>query len=167
MNETFDREARLFNTPLEIGLRSLFILGHFYPKELSLESLIYLDYFAIHSGDLREGQKSLHPKYPFRSSELVVKREILQKGLSLLISKELVVVQLRNEGIFYIITDIGKHVLTLFESKYSTSLSNMSLWLKERFSVSTESQLADIVSANIEKWGGEFSNESKFRGKHS
>jgi ABC-3C biological conflict system middle component len=166
MNKTFDRETRLFNTPLEIGLRALFILGHFFPKALSIETIIYLDYFAIHSGDLKQGPKSLHPKYPFRSSELVVKREILQKGLSLLVSKELIQVQLRNEGIFYIITDIGKHVQTLFDSKYSTQLASMSKWLNERFGTSTESELADIVSANIEKWGGEFSNESKFRGNH-
>lgn len=166
MSQAFDRETRLFNTPLEIGLRALFILAQFFPKALSIESLIYLDYFAIHSGDIKQGPKSLHPKYPFRSSELVVKREILQKGLALLVSKELIKVQLHSDGIFYVITDIGKHVQTLFDSKYSAHLAEMSKWLNDRFAASSESELANIVSANIEKWGGEFSNESKFRGNH-
>lgn len=164
MNQITDRNTKLFNTPLELGLRTLFIMTRFYPENLSIESIIYLDYFAIHSSDIKEGPKSLHPKYPFRSSELVVKREILQKSMAFLVSKELVEIKLTNEGIYYASTDIGRHLISLFESNYSKQLVSVCDWLYERFSNLTEEDMAQIVSINIEKWGGEFSNESKFRG---
>lgn len=39
-----------FNNPLEVGLRLLCILNEAYPKKISLQSLIYVDYIIIHSG---------------------------------------------------------------------------------------------------------------------
>jgi len=164
MNPIAERNTRLFNTPLELSLRTLFILSRFHPRELSLESIIYLDYFAIHSGDIKQGPRSLHPKYPFRSSELVVKREILQKSITLLLSRELLEVKFTSKGIYYASTSIGVHFISHFESKYSKELDAVCHWLYEAFNNLTEEDMAQIVNVNMEKWGGEFSNESKFRG---
>jgi len=163
MNLELERNTRLFNTPLEISLRTLFILTKFFPKDLELETLIYLDYFAVHSNDLRGGPQSLHPKYPFRSSEIVVKRDILQKGLIYLISKELVEIKLADEGIKYAATNIGRNIISLFDSRYAKGLSLICNWLFERFYDLSENDLKKIVDTNIEKWGGEFSNEARFR----
>ena|ERR1051326_5516665 len=163
MNLLVERNTKVFNTPLEIGLRTLFILCKFSPATLSLESLVYLDYFTIHSGDIKSGPKSLHPKYPFRSSEIIIKREILQKGLTFLLSKELIEVKLSNEGIKYSATKIGVHVESLFDSNYSKNLRTICDWVYNHFSSFTDKNLKDLADLNIEKWGGEFSNESKFR----
>jgi hypothetical protein len=158
-----ERNVQLFNSPVEIGLRTLFLLNNFYPKGLSVDKLIYLDYFLIHSGDISKDRKSLHPKYPFRSTEIVVKRELLTRALRLLTSKELVLVRFPEAGIEYLISEIGRKALDYFESDYAQELSQISNWLFAKYSGYTELQLQDIINANIQKWGSEFSNESKFR----
>lgn len=159
-----DRNFKLFNSPIEIGLRTLFILFQFKPEALSIDKLICFDYFLIHAGDVSKEQVSIHPKYPFRSTEIIVKREILMMAVKLLVSKELVTVKFSNQGILYEITSIGCRSLDYFESSYADELRKVSEWLYDRYSNFSEEQLFDVIHANIQKWGNEFSNESKFRG---
>lgn len=160
---TEDRNSKIFNTPIELSLRCLFILSKFKEGNISVDKLIYFDYFLIHSSDVIKKSKSIHPKYPFRSTEIIIKREILNKALSLLISKELIKVVL-SEGINYTITEIGIQVLKYFESSYSLRLNQLSQLIYDTFKDYAEQQLAELVNANLQKWGSEFSKESKFRG---
>ncbi len=165
MNGYEERDSSLFNTPLEISLRCMFLLSKFHSEKLSIDKLIYLDYFIVHSSDVIKKSKSLHPKYPFRSTEIVVKREVLNKALILLISKELIKVGFSDIGIDYQISDIGMKVLQYFESPYAKLIKEMSELVYNNFKDYTEQQLLDVINSNIEKWGSEFTNESKFRGK--
>jgi hypothetical protein len=158
-----ERNVRLFNSPVELGLRCLFVLSKFQDEMLSIDKLIYLDYFLIHAGDVSKDQKSIHPKYPFRSTEIVVKREILANALKLLISKELVRISFTSNGIQYSLTEIGKKALEYFESNYEKRISEVSDWLYETYKNFSENQLSELINNNIQKWGGEFSNEAKFR----
>ena len=159
-----ERNIKLFNTPVEVGLRCLFLLYQFEPVSLSIDKLIYLDYFLIHSGDVSKEQKSIHPKYPFRSSEIVVKRELLMNALKLLISKELANIKFCSSGIEYQITYIGCKALDYFESSYAEEIKKVSKWIHQTYKDHTEEQLSELINANIQKWGSEFTNESKFRG---
>jgi len=158
-----ERNVRLFNSPVELGLRCLFVLSRFQNELLSIDKLIYLDYFLIHAGDVSKEQKSIHPKYPFRSTEIVVKREILANALKLLVSKELVKVSFTSNGIQYSVTDIGKGALGYFESDYAKRILEVSDWLYQTYKDFSEEQLSELINTNIQKWGGEFSNEAKFR----
>ena len=157
------RNVKLFNTPVEIGLRCLFLLNVFQQAALSTDKLIYFDYFLIHAGDISKAQKSIHPKYPFRSAEIVVKRELLMNALRLLTSKELAKVVFTQSGIQFEITDIGRKAIEYFESDYSSQIKFVSGWIFETYKDYTENQLSDVVNINIQKWGSEFTNESKFR----
>jgi hypothetical protein len=163
MNLQVERNTKVFNTPIEIGLRLLFILNRFAPQALTVEMLIYLDYFLIHSGDIKNGPSSLHPKYPFRSAEIIIKRELVQKGLYYLQSKQLVEIEFSEKGLFYRASNLGSQVLTLFESGYSTRLQEMSRWLYQEFANTEEEKLKTMIEVNLQKWGGEFVNEAKFR----
>jgi hypothetical protein len=158
-----DRNVRLFNSPIEIGLRCLFLLYQFRNDHLSIDKLIYLDYFLIHAGDVSKEQKSIHPKYPFRSTEIVVKREILSSALKLLISKELININFADTGIQYEITNVGCKALDYFESNYANQIRKVSDWLYQTYKDFTEAQLSEVIDTNLQKWGSEFSNESKFR----
>jgi len=60
---------RLFNTPLECGLRMLFVLSACSPTKLDLQRLITYDYLIVHSGDVADSPDSLHPAVPFRGTE--------------------------------------------------------------------------------------------------
>ncbi|WP_461789420.1 ABC-three component system middle component 2 [Pedobacter sp.] len=157
-----DRNVRLFNSSIEIGLRCLFLLSRF-REGLSIDKLIYLDYFLIHSGDVSREQKSIHPKYPFRSTEIVIKRELLTNALKLLISRELVKLHFSTSGILYVITDIGSKALEYFESDYAKQINEVSDWIFKTYGTHSEIQLSEVIHANIQKWGSEFANESKFR----
>lgn len=158
------RDSHLFNSPIEIGLRALFILKQFYPAGLSIDRLVYLDYFLIHAGDVSKKQKSIHPKYPFRTTEIVIKRELLMNGLKLMIGKELITASFSADGIEYGITLMGIKALDYFESEYATQLIEASEWLFENYGSVSEATLKELIDTNIQKWGGEFTNESKFRG---
>lgn len=158
-----DRNVKLFNTPIEIGLRCLFLLFKFKESPLSIDKLICLDYFLIHAGDVSKSQKSIHPKYPFRSTEIVIKRELLTNALKLIVSKELAYLVFSTNGIEYKISDIGIKMLEYFESSYSIELNAASEWVYQTFKNYTEEQLHEIINVNIQKWGGEFTNEAKFR----
>jgi hypothetical protein len=63
---------RLFNTPLECGLRLLYLLNASKPKKLDLQRLITYDYLLVHSGDVDDSLGSLHPAVPFRGTEWLV-----------------------------------------------------------------------------------------------
>lgn len=158
-----ERNVRLYNSSIEIGLRCLFLLSRFTKEGLSIDKLIYLDYFLIHSGDISKEQKSIHPKYPFRGAEIVVKRQLLTNALNLLICRELIKVHFSAIGILYKITPIGYKAMEYFESDYAEKIMKVSDWIYTTFHEHTEEQLSEVIHANIQKWGSEFSNESKFR----
>ena len=50
-----DRPARIFNTPLEVGVRSLIILEAGYPWQLDLQGMIAANHLLVHSGDIQGG----------------------------------------------------------------------------------------------------------------
>jgi len=78
-----------FNGPIEIGLRAISILNDAYPSGYSLQRLIIFDYLSVHSDDISGGPTGLHPKTPHRSGELLVRRDVLQKGLLLYMGRGL------------------------------------------------------------------------------
>lgn len=80
------RKRSPFNSPLETGLRALAMLVSAYPNSFDLQRLADFDYIIVHSGDL-DGPASMHPPLPLRASELIVRREIVNAGLALMMSR--------------------------------------------------------------------------------
>ena len=78
---------RPFNTALENGLRSLFILDAIFPAFRDLQRIVYYDYLAVHSSDIINGPTSLHPAVPHRSGEWLVRHKLVLDGLNLMFSK--------------------------------------------------------------------------------
>lgn len=74
-----------FNSPLETGIRSLAILAAGHPVTFDLQRLVEMDYLVVHSGDAN-GPESLHAALPLRAGELLVRRELIEKGLLLMMS---------------------------------------------------------------------------------
>ena len=161
---TEERDPQIFNTPLELGTRSLFILGAAYPHPLNLSRLITYDYLMLHSNDVEEGPPSLHPPIPHRTTEMLVKYEILQKGLLILISKELAEITFSPTGFDYKATESGFKMIEYYTSEYAKKLNILSTWVIENFSKYKDRELQDYINANFEIWGGEFTNEALVRG---
>ena len=89
-----------FNSPLETGIRSVGMLVAAYPKSFDLQRLVAFDYLVVHTGDVG-GPESLHPALPMRSTELLVRRGLVERGLLLMISRNLVQREAAAEGIYY------------------------------------------------------------------
>jgi len=154
---------RIFNSPLEIALRVLLILSFGKKNSFSLERLIIYDYLILNSGDIENAPESLHPSLPNRSSQLLVKRELLQKALLILASKELVIIKYAKSGIQYAPSKLTEPFILYFESNYYESLKERVIWIAEVFKSRNDKSLEKFIALNLEKWGSEFLNESYMR----
>lgn len=165
LNNIFEtRNANVFNSPLEIGFRSLFILNAISPKEVDINRLVIYDYFLLNSGDFPNGPKSLHPAIPHRSAQIIIKPLILKDALVLMRSKELVEIVFSTEGIKYKSNEFTNKFIELQENEYSKKLMELSKWINIQFGDYTDERLNTMVENNIPNWGGEFIYESLIRG---
>jgi hypothetical protein len=151
------KNLSVFNSPLEIALRVLFIFDKT-SKLLDLQRLIYYNYLLVHSADMPDSPKSLHADLPRRSCEMLVSRTAVKKGLTLLLSRDLIDVKYSKAGgILYRKNDNTGSFTQYFESTYSKQLQERAEWISSTFDKLTDSQLAQIMDSNIGKWGSEFS----------
>ncbi len=158
------RDVHVFNSPLEIGLRVLYILDALNPIGCDLQRLVYYDYILVHSSDIPNGPKSIHPNIPHRTTEILVKRELVKKGLTLMHSKQLVKSVFDSTGIVYMATELTKPFLGYLHSEYARNLTAISNWLVKQFGTYSDETLSQFIKNNLDVWGGEFSKESLLRG---
>lgn len=150
------RQPRPFNSPLECGLRMLFVLDAALGKESDLQRLISYDYLLVHSGDVAHGPESLHPSVPFRGTEWLVKRDLLSAGLNQMFSRELIRKNFKKSGILYCATNLTTAFTGLLKSEYSNALRVRSKWLIKHFGAMEDAELSSFMTANVGRWGAEF-----------
>lgn len=159
MNSTVERQ-HLFNTPIESGLRSLFVLAAVDPSECDLQRLVIYDYLLVHSDDVLSGPTSLHPATPLRSGELLVRRTLVEHGLHLLIRKRLVTKNYTSAGIYFAATKFAKPFLDYFKSSYAVRCMEISKWIAGQFQPMSDDDLREFVHENLGRWGAEFTHDS-------
>lgn len=148
--------TRPFNTPLECGLRALFVLDALRGRPADLQRLVSYDYLLVHSGDVQNGPSSLHPAVPFRGSELLVKRDLINAGLNQMHSRELLKKSFDASGILYCATQLTSAFLVLLSTAYAAALRERADWVVNNFSDVADSELDAFMSQNIGRWGGDF-----------
>ncbi|HEV2572970.1 MAG TPA: ABC-three component system middle component 2 [Beijerinckiaceae bacterium] len=149
-------QTRPFNTPIEYGLRLLFALNQAGERSLDLQRLVSYDYLLVHSGDVEDGPASLHPAVPFRGSELLVKRALVQAGLDAMFAKELLEKRFEPTGICYRATALTGAFLKLLTSSYASALRARAEWVVTRFSDYSDAELESYMTENVGRWGAEF-----------
>jgi hypothetical protein len=159
-----ERNIKVFNSSLEIGLRTLFLLAELSPNGCDLQRLVYYDYLLIHSGDVPNGPQSIHPQIPHRSTEILVKRELVKNGLTLMNSKQLIEAKFDIKGIVYYATSLTTPFLQYHNSEYANALRTTAKWVISAFDSYSDKKLEKYISNNLDVWGGEFAKESLFRG---
>ena len=155
-------QARLFSTPMEFGLRALFVLDAVAPQACDLQRLVIYDYLAVHSADAG-GPTSLHPPTPHRSGELLVKRDSLRSGLALMSCRELVAVELGPTGIQFRSSELTQRFLSHMTGAYADGLRKRSEWIATEFSIFSVEDLLRYVTTRLDRWGGEFVGEAVIR----
>jgi hypothetical protein len=160
---TIEAQRRPFNTPLECGLRMLFLLDAIAPALADLQRLISYDYLLVHSSDVQEGPRSLHPAVPFRGSEWLVKRDLLRNGLDMMFSRELLDKRLSSKGIVYARNELTGAFLSLLKTSYARELVERARWVNERFGHMADDELGAFMSENVGRWGAEFERLTALR----
>jgi hypothetical protein len=143
-----ETRTRTFNTPLEAGLRTLFLLAAGGRRGFDRQQLVYFDYLLIHSGEV-EGPASLHPTSPVQKGELLVRRRLLQQGLDLMRSRELVERRFQASGIVYASTPAGRHVVEQFDSKYALLLRERADWVISTYGSHSDKSLGELLGPHV------------------
>jgi hypothetical protein len=159
MDDKIDK-ITLFNSPLESGLRTLFILAKVYPRSLDTQRLIYYNYLALHTGDFSEEVESLHPAIPNRSCQIIIQREVIQEGLHLLQAKELIAIKYNKTGVNFLANKSAINFIEYFRSEYSQELINRIDLVIKKFNNLTDKQLDSFIKNNLTNWGSEFIEET-------
>lgn len=148
-----------FNNSVEAGLRILTILNEAFPKSFDLQNLIYLDYLTIHSADIDKTMKSLHPAVPYRSGEIMVRSSIIENGLNLFVTKNLIEKLYNSNGIEYKATENAMPFLESLEEMYSVNLQEKANWAIGKFSKHTKQELKKIMTPKLSEIDNEFNIE--------
>jgi hypothetical protein len=149
------QSIRLFNQPLELGLRGLYILAELYPEEIDIQKILFLDYILVHSADVEGGPDSLHAPVPYRTGEWLVHRQNLEEGLLMFASKELIVKSFSENGITYTASELSKPFITHLKSPYSESLLIRAKWLIGKFGQVSTEDISEFMLSKISVWGTE------------
>ena len=152
-NEAHD--CLTFNSPLEAGIRSVGLLVASYPKCFDIQQLVVFDYLVVHTGDIN-GPESLHPQIPLRSTELLVRRKLVENGLLLMMSRKLVVRQACSEGILYQAGEMAETFMLCLTSPYLLELKKRSIWVINHFGYMNYDHLKKIIREFFNHWVEEF-----------
>lgn len=133
-----------FNNPLEVGLRLLCILNEAYPKKISLQSLIYVDYIIIHSGDFDNAVESIHAPVPYRESEIYIRRNLIKSSLDFLLNKNLIEISYDVNGITYLASENSTPFLENLSENYTLELIKRVDWFFNKYESINESLLKNV-----------------------
>jgi ABC-3C biological conflict system middle component/UvrB-like protein len=90
--------------------------------------LVVFDYFLVHSDDIEGGPEGLHSQTPHRGGEILVRRGVLQEGLTLHESRGLVERVYKDGGIFFAATDKSADFLDTLSTEYLRGLRERADW---------------------------------------
>lgn len=155
---TTDAQSKLFNSPLETGVRSVVLLNTAYPQGFDLTQLTWLDHLVVHTSDIA-GPESLHPNIPQRNGELLVRRSLVEEGLSLMHRMHLIDMRFTDRGILYVACDEAAPFVNLIRSNYGRDLKSRADWLIQYLTEHGFDHLHEIVSTKIGRWAIEFRSE--------
>jgi hypothetical protein len=165
-NTNLYNDSFIFNSPIEIGLRTLVLLSNKSCINYDIDRLVIFDYFILHANDLDSGQTNLHPSLPHRSSEILIRRKLIQEGLEILVSKGLIEIIYCEDGLFYKSNEMTHLFVNLLESNYYRRLQSQCMWIIDKFGEIETKELKNLVNNKIQLWGGEFEFEALLRGKY-
>jgi hypothetical protein len=147
--------ARTFNSPIETGVRALILLAESFPAQLDLQRVLEFDYILVHTGDV-DGPPSIHPALPLRSGELLVRRQLIERGLMLMMSCGLVGRYATSNGFMYRAEDAAGPFLDALTAEYLDELKDRAVWVIDRFSEMSDRDIRMMLSQVYDQWSREF-----------
>jgi hypothetical protein len=144
-----------FNSPIETGVRALILLAESYPGSLDLQRILEFDYLMVHSGDVG-GPPSLHPALPLRSGELLVRRQLIERGLLLMMSRGLIERVAAESGFSYQADDNAGPFLDALTADYINELKQRATWVVSTFGRMSDADIRNALTTVYDQWTREF-----------
>lgn len=144
-----------FNSSIEAGVRSLVLLEASFPIALPIERLVEFDYLVVHTGDAN-GPASLHASVPLRTGALLIRRQLVESGIILMMSRDLIVRNIGPAGIQYHASETARPFLSALSSEYIKKLVIRAKWLIERYGSSTDEELRKLTANLLNQWTLQF-----------
>jgi len=144
----------VFNSPFELGLRMVYLLTALRPNGADLQKLVLLDYAIVYSGDL-DGPESLHTPVPYRGTELLSRRELIEQGLYLMSTRGLVDATTDETGITYFAGSAALTLIGSLTSPYFLALEARCRWAASTFEGRDSGTLMREFAELGHLWGAE------------
>jgi hypothetical protein len=154
-----ERSPELFNSALETGVRAVVILDAMFPRAFDVGHLTWCDHLVVHTADIG-GPESLHPDIPQRTGELLVRRRLVEAGVSLMRRLHMIDAEVGDTGIRFRASEESSAFVEALRSEYATQLRQRAAWLASYLSEHSDDQLATLISDRIGRWAVEFQGEA-------
>lgn len=148
--------GKLFNSPLEAGIRAVVVLEKLRPDAIDLAEMVLFDHVVVHTADLG-GPPSLHPDLPGRKGELLVRRRLIERSLDLMRRCHLVDQEVTDDGVTYRASDEAAGYVELLETPYSERLKDCADWLAAQVRSTDKVAFKAFVRDSIGDWTDAFS----------
>jgi hypothetical protein len=150
----------LFNSAFETGVRTICILAALSPERPDLEDLIALDHLVVHSVDVG-GPNSIHPPTSSHATEMLVRRELIQKGLLLMQTRGLVERSADNTGIRYRAGEEAHNFISYLTSEYFQQLKAAASYLAGLRRRLGKGDFDGLVGKQLERWAIQFQSADR------
>jgi hypothetical protein len=151
------RHKLTFNGPLEAGVRAVSVLGAAFPQSYDIERLTAYDYLLVRTHQLG-GPDDLHPKGLIETPATQVRREVVQSGLSLMMTRDLVTRVVEVNGIRYKAGETAALFLDSLRSPYLDALKLRAQWLVTHLQEYDDAAFQDLMRRFFANWVIEFQN---------
>jgi hypothetical protein len=122
---------------------------------LGLNRLVVFDHLVVHTEDIG-GPESMHPKDRSRAAEILVRRGLVDSGLSLMQTRGLVARLVTPNGFRYRAGDEAGSFVDMLSSEYMVALKERAEWLIEAINPMTDDELSQLVQRRMGVWEPEF-----------
>lgn len=155
MDEMTKRRALTFNGPLEAGLRAVAILGAAFPRAFDIQRLTAFDYLLVHTGQLG-GPDDLHPDSPIRAPATQVRRRVVQDGIHLMMTRDLIARAADNHGITYRAGEAAAMFLDALQAPYLRAMKDRANWLVHHLAHYNDTEFEALMRRFFDQWLMEF-----------
>lgn len=147
--------TKLFNTPLEHGLRVLFLLDT-QVKPISLERIYIYDFITCFSSIFDIKATNLHGNEFLSFSQLPSRRTKCHEGIKTMVLNGFIKSEVSDKGFCYSISDKGKTFLNSIESSYKLEYLSIASKVSRKYQSLNDLELQVLINnKSINCNGGE------------
>lgn len=147
-------QSNVFNTPMEIGMRMVYLLLELYPRKYDVFYLTYLDYAISYSGDLH-GPSSLHTPVSKRGGAFLNNSDIVRQSLNKMSQFDFVEISTTDDGIYYSAGENARAVVSSIKTEYSFLLQERCNWVASFVKDKSYEDIRRLFETEGRFWGYE------------